>query len=120
MQVITGAVVAGLSSISSLVADTKGHSIELVTNTVAVKKIILAAVVEIMCTKQPEGLSRSKCFAVTGLVRAYTVTVDSAQFRKSHASFGRCKGLLPPSVSKAQERHCRLLRKLLFPYEALR
>jgi hypothetical protein len=77
MQVITGAVVAGLSSISSLVADTKGHSIELVTNAIAVKKIVLAAVVKIICTKQTAALSRSIYFVVTGLMRAYAVTVDS-------------------------------------------
>jgi hypothetical protein len=76
MQGITGAVVTGLSSISSLVVDTKGHSIELITNALAVKKIVLvlAAGDKIICTKQTAA-SRSIYFVVTGLMCAFAVTV---------------------------------------------
>jgi hypothetical protein len=77
MQVITGMVVGGLSSISSLTADAKNQSTELITNALVVKKIVLAAVVKIICTKQTAALSRSIHFVVTGLMRAYAVTVDS-------------------------------------------
>jgi hypothetical protein len=70
-------VVGGLSSISSLTADAKNQSAELITNALAVKKIVLAAVVKIICTKQTAALSRSIHFVVTGLMRAYAVTVDS-------------------------------------------
>lgn len=77
MQVITGVIVSGLSSISSLTADAKNQSTELIANALVVKKIVLAAVVKIICTKQTAALSRSIHFVVTGLMRAYAVTFDS-------------------------------------------
>jgi hypothetical protein len=77
MQVITGVVLGGLSSICSLTADAKNQSTEMIMNALVVKKIVLAAVVKIICTKQTAALSRSIYFVVTGLMRAYAVTVDS-------------------------------------------
>jgi hypothetical protein len=45
-------VVGGLSSISSLTADAKESVRETIANALAVKKIVLAAVVKIICTKR--------------------------------------------------------------------
>ena len=77
MHVITGTVIGGLVSVSAMAIDAQNKSVDAVANVVAVKKIILCAILKIVCTKQTDTLSNSVYSIVMALMRAYAGTADA-------------------------------------------